>query len=72
MILQFRVQTYARAIYVFGTNRLTTRDGYPGLADGYYPEVQRYASKTYTTEQLDIALASGWITQAEYDETRAF
>lgn len=71
-ILPFRTQTYARAIYVYGTNRLTARDGYPGVADGYYTPVQQYAAQTYTLAQLDLALASGWITQTEYDETVAF
>jgi hypothetical protein len=71
-VLAFRVQTYARAIFVYGTNRLTARDGYPGVADGYYVPVEQYAAVTYTQDQLDLALASGWITQAEYDETMTY
>jgi hypothetical protein len=82
--LSFRVQTYARAVYVYGTNRLTFRDGFPGVADGYYTATQEYAATGrvngvlvsvgftgYTKEQLDLALASGWINQQEYDETIA-
>lgn len=68
-ILPFRTQSYARAIYVYGTNRLTARDGYPGVAEGYYTPVQQYSATTYTKAQMDLALASGWITQIEYDET---
>jgi len=71
-ILPFRTQTYARAIYVYGTNRLTTRDGFVGVATGYNVPVQQYAVTTYTVAQLDLALASGWITQIEYDETMAY
>lgn len=84
-ILSFRVQSYAKAIFVYGTNRLTTRDGFPGVASGYYPAVQEYAATGkvngvqypggfygYTVEQLDLALASGWITQMEYDQTMTF
>lgn len=71
-VLAFRVQTYARAIYVYGTNRLTARDGFPGVAEGYYGPVEQYAATTYTQDQLDLALASGWITQQEYDETMSY
>jgi len=71
-ILTFRVKTYAKAIYVFNTNRLTTRDGYPGVSEGYYTPVEQYAALTYTRDQIDLALACGWITQQEYDETVAF
>jgi len=71
-ILPFRTQTYARAVFVYGTNRLTARDGYSGVADGYYTPVQQYAAQTYTLAQLDLALAIGWITQIEYAETIEF
>ncbi|MBU3098393.1 MULTISPECIES: DUF4073 domain-containing protein [Clostridium] len=81
-ILPFRVVPYVRAIYANDTNRLTTRDGYPGVAAGYYEAVKIYAAtglvngapyiKTfagYTKEQIALALASGWLTQQEHDET---
>jgi len=74
-ILPFRVQSYARAIFVYGTNRLTARDGYPGVAEGYYLPtfpVQSYAALTYTRAQIDLALACGWLTSQEYDETLVF
>ena len=70
-ILPVRVKSYAKAIYVYNTNRLTTRDGYPGVAVGYYTPVQQYAADTYTMDQLDLALASGWITPQEHADTLA-
>lgn len=70
--LPFRTVTYAKAIYVYNTNRLTKRDGYPGVAAGYYEDVEKYAALNYTQDQLDLALASGWLTQQEYDETMAY
>jgi len=70
-ILPFRTSTYARAIYVYGTNRLTARDGYPGVADGYYVPVEQYGATTFTKAQIDLALAYGWLSQTEYDETIA-
>jgi len=71
-ILPFRTSTYARAIYVYGTNRLTARDGYPGVADGYYVPVEQYGATTFTLAQIDLALAYGWITDTEYSETLNF
>jgi hypothetical protein len=71
-IQPFRTQTYARATYVYGTNRLTARDGFVGVADGYYIPIEQYAAATYTLAQIDLALASGWITQQEYDETMVY
>lgn len=56
-------------IYLYGNNRLTARDGYPGVATGYYTPVEQYAAANYTLEQIDNALAQGWINQTEYDET---
>lgn len=70
-VLPFRTTTYAKAIYVYGTNRLTARDGYVGIAEGYYAPVQQYAAMNFTQDQIDLALAYGWINQQEYDETMA-
>lgn len=71
MVLSFRTSTYARNIYQFGTERLTARDGYNGVATGYYTPVEQYAADNYTTAQIDNALVQGWINQTEYDETIA-
>jgi len=70
--LLFRTITYAKAVYVYGTNRLTARDGFPGVADGYYTAVEQYAAQTYTQAQLELALACGWLTQIEYDQTMSY
>lgn len=66
--LKFRTITYAKTIFVYGTNRLTAREGFSGVADGYYLEVEKYGAETYTQDQITLALASGWINQQEYDE----
>jgi hypothetical protein len=72
MTLPFRVSSYAQGIYIFGNNRLTARDGYSGVADGYYTPVEQYAGINYTKLVIDNALTQGWISQQEYDETIAF
>jgi hypothetical protein len=80
MVLPFRVSSYAQGIYVFGNNRLTARDGYPGVASGYYTPVEQYAANYNNVQNpviiqksdIDNALAQGWINQQEYDETIAF
>jgi cation diffusion facilitator CzcD-associated flavoprotein CzcO len=84
-IYGFRVSTYANAVYVFGSNRLTARDGFTGVPASYYGPVEIFAATGkvngvqyipnftgYTDNQLSIALASGWINQQEYDETMAY
>lgn len=71
-IYAFRTKTYANAIYVFGTNRLSAEDNYPGIASEYYAPIEEYAAQTYTQDQLDIALANGWISQQEYDESMSY
>lgn len=83
-IYNFRVSTYAKAVYVYGTNRLTARDGYNGIATDYVEPVKEYAATGlvngtpypvgatgFTDDQLLFALASGWITQDEFDATMA-
>lgn len=71
-IYEFRTKTYANAIFVFGTNRLTARDGYPGVAPDYYTPVEQYAAANYTQEQIEVALASGWINEQEYQEVMSY
>lgn len=70
-IITIRTKTYATAIYLGGTNRLTARDGFPGVASGYYTPVEQYAAENFTQYDIDNALVQGWITQTEYDETMA-
>lgn len=70
-ILGFRTSTYAMNIFRFGTNRLTTRDGFTGIADGYYVPVEQYAAKNYDRSEIDNAFAMTWINEQEYKETIA-
>jgi hypothetical protein len=65
-ILPFRTSSYARSIYSLGTLTLTA------IPAEYYIPVEQYAAANYTTSQIDNALAQGWITQDQYDETMAY
>lgn len=56
---------YAKAIYIDGTKR------FPDIRQEYVPYVKQYAADNYTREQIDNALAQGWIAQQEYDDTVA-
>lgn len=56
---------YAKAIYIDGTKT------FPQIREEYVPYVKQYAADTYTVEQIDNALASGYISQQEYDDTIA-
>lgn len=76
MIYEFRTSTYGMNIYLYGTNRLTARDGYKGVADGYYIPVQQYAATNpddiIGKKQIDNAYAKGWINEQEYNETLSY
>jgi len=75
-IIFIRTRTYANAIYLYGTNRLTARTEngvtYTGVASGYYTPVEQYAATNFSKYQIDMALSSGYLTQQEYDETMAY
>lgn len=68
----FRTNTFSRNIYLYGTERLTARDGYGGVPAEYYTPVEQRGAELYTDQQLSDALAKGYINQVEYDETLAF
>jgi hypothetical protein len=70
-VLPFRTSTYARNIYIFGTNRLTARDGFVGIPAEYYTQVEQYAKNNFTTADIQNALAMTWINDQEYNETMA-
>jgi hypothetical protein len=70
-VYPFRTSTYARNIYMFGTNRLTARDGFAGVPTEYYTPVERYAKNNYLVSDIDNALAMTWINAQEYNETMA-
>jgi len=65
-IYPFRTSTYARNIYLLGTASFAT------ISQDYVEPVKEYAALHYTLEQIDNALAQGWITQQEYDDTIAY
>lgn len=71
VILGFRTSVYAMNIFMYGTNRLTARDGFTGPATGYYTPIEQYAANNYDKSVLDNALAMTWVNQQEYDETIA-
>lgn len=71
-IIGIRTQAYANAVYIYNTNRLTTRDGFKGIPIEYYTPVEQYAAQKYTQNQIDNAYANGWINEQEYNETCAF
>lgn len=71
-VYTFRTSTFARNIYIYGTERLTARDGFNGVPTEYYIPVEQHAAVTYTHAQIDNALSKGWINQQEYDETIAY
>ena len=70
-VLPFRTSTYARNIYMFGTNRLTARDGFPGIPAEYYTPVQQYAKNGFLASDIRNALELDWISEQEYNETTA-
>lgn len=65
IILAFRVSTYARNIYMTGTERLT------GIPESYRSPAMGYAAKNYYIDTLDNALHKSWLTPEEYDQTLA-
>lgn len=67
-IYTFRTKTYASAVILFGTNRITSIDGYVGIPTEYQMPVKTYIKSTYSESQLKLALDNGWITQSEFDE----
>lgn len=65
MFYSFRVGPYARSIYLDGTKTFDT------ITTDYWEPVTTYASVNFTYNQIDLAVANGFITQAKYDETIA-
>lgn len=59
-------KAYAQAIYLDGTKRFSD------IRAEYVEPVKQYAAANYSQTQIDNALAQGWITQQEYDDTLAY
>lgn len=66
IIYQSLVKAYATAIYINGTKRFSD------IRTEYVELVKKYAAANFTSEQIDNALAQGWINQQEWEETIAF
>jgi ribulose bisphosphate carboxylase small subunit len=60
------VKAYAQAIYLDGTKKFSE------IRPEYAEPVKQHAALNYYQEQIDNALAQGWITQQEYDDTMAY
>lgn len=58
--------TYARDIYLFGNRTLQD------VPSQYVEPIKQYAAANFTQEEIDNALAKGWITQQEYNDTMAY
>jgi hypothetical protein len=56
---------------MWGIERLTARDNFGGVVDGYYTPVETYIAQHYSQEKIDEALANGYLTQTEHDEILA-
>ncbi|MDB5054447.1 MAG: hypothetical protein JWM44_2497 [Bacilli bacterium] len=78
MPLSFRITSYARNIYIFGTTSFSLIDpayvnpvkvyAATGVANGVHSPAD---FNGYSDAELNNALAQGWITQQEYDDTIA-
>lgn len=71
-VLSFKVGTYARQIYLAGTQRFTARDGYTGIPFEYHEPVMKYAVANFYLFDIDNALSKGWISQEEYEQTLSY
>lgn len=75
-IYPFRTSNYASNIYIWGTTRFEL------IPTEYHEPVKQFAAANFTvepyapaenrTKQIDIALANGWITQQEREQTVAY
>jgi hypothetical protein len=60
------VKAYAINIYRYGNRKFAT------IPAAYHEPVKQFAADFFTLEEIDNALAKGFITQQEYDETLAY
>jgi predicted RNA-binding protein associated with RNAse of E/G family len=65
-IFQPLVSDYAIDIYIYGSRTLAN------IPTDYYIPVEQYAATTFTADELQTALANGWITQQQYTETESY
>jgi hypothetical protein len=65
-IINSLTKAYAQAIYLDGTKKFSE------IRPEYVEPVKQYAAANYALYQIDNALAKGWITQDEYNQTIAY
>jgi len=65
-VYSFLVRAYARDIYLYGNRHFSD------IRREYVEPVKQYVAQTFSQEQIGNALAQGWITQQEYEETMAY
>ena len=66
-VLPFLTSTYSRSI-MWGTERLSARDNYGGVAEGYYIPVETYIAQHYSITKVNEALVNNFLNQQEHDE----
>lgn len=65
------VRIFARNIFLYGTERLTARDGFSGIPAQYQEPVKQNAAETFSRPQIDNALGFGYVTDTEHADTIA-
>lgn len=65
-IYDWKVSMHALDIYRFGNYK------FADIPEPYVEPVKQYAANNYRQDQIENALAKGWITQQEYDDTMAY
>lgn len=65
-VIGLLTKQYAVCIYIYGTRKFST------IPQEYHTPVKQYAAENYTLEQIDNALAQGYITEQEYQETLSY
>lgn len=68
MVYNFRVGSYARAIYLDGIRKMVQAEAEDA---GYRLAIEQYAAKNFFYDQIDNALAKSYIDQITYNETIA-
>lgn len=57
---------YAVCVFIYGTRKFNT------VEPNYVEPVKQYAAANYTLDQINNALAKGYITEQEHAETIAY
>ncbi|MCM3789406.1 hypothetical protein M3221_13450 [Domibacillus indicus] len=68
-IYDFRTNTYARNIYIYGE---TTETRFTNIPAEYVEPVKQKAAAVYSEDEIHNAHTNEWITQPEYDDTVAY